>query len=152
MVDMAPFAWPPILRTEERYRRFFKALDVFAKALAKLVAVIVLGTACTVGGMAFLLSLGIAMPIVSEQFATWLKNGQWNAAPLGMVLTKIGYVPWFDGSLSRMVIDRLLSHETGLAIVVAATAFGCAVWIFETTRSRLFATNPIAPWNAGRGS
>jgi hypothetical protein len=77
----------------------------------------------------------IAMPVLTEQFGAWLKSGQWNAGPLSMVLTRMGYSPHFDGTLTPAVINWLLSYETAFVVVVAASAFGCALWKFETARS-----------------
>jgi hypothetical protein len=123
-------------------RRLRQAADDVAAGSTRLVALSLLGMACALSSIALVFSLCIAMPVVTEQFAMWLKSGQWGAVPFATVLTRMGYTPGVDESLNRTIVDWLLSFETGYAIVVAASAFGCAVWIFERVRSRCWVESP----------
>jgi hypothetical protein len=96
----------------------------------RIIAFLLLGLACTLSSIALLISLCVAMPVVTDQFTDLLKSAQWNVAPLSMILTRTGFAPHFDGYLTP--INWLLSCETGLLIVVAGAAFGYAVHAFET--------------------
>jgi hypothetical protein len=86
---------------------------------------------------AFLLSVGLAMPVVTEQVGAGLTDGRWNAVPILTVLTRMGSPPQFDWGAAGSVAAWLLSCETGFLIPLTATAFGCAVWMLEAVRSRL---------------
>jgi hypothetical protein len=48
----------------------------------KLIALLLLGAVCAGSGIVFLLSLGIAIPFLAEQFKNWLATGQWTMYPL----------------------------------------------------------------------
>jgi hypothetical protein len=61
------------------------------------------------------------MTVLTEQFASWLKNGKWEPMPLA----------------AGVIIDWFLSFENGFVIVVAAATFGCTVWPFARARSAL---------------
>jgi hypothetical protein len=127
-------------KSEALRRRLTQELNRCAVPAAKIITFLGLGVFCVLSSLAFLLSLGIAMPVLTEQVGTWLTSGRWNPVPLSMLLTRMGYSPHFDGSPLRATVDWLLfSCETGLLMVVAASVFGCAVWLFETARSRLIA-------------
>jgi hypothetical protein len=90
---------------------------------------LLLGVACILTGIVFLLSLGIAMPFLAEQFQSWLKTGHWGDVPL--VIT-----PHPSGVIG-LIADLLLSWGPSLLILTAAGLFGVLVWIFEAARSRL---------------
>ena len=114
-----------------------QAADEIAAGAGRFVILLLFGLMCGLSSVGFLLSSCIAMPAVTEQLASWLKSGQWEPMPLAMLLARIGYVPSVDASPSKTIIDWFLSFETGFVIVAAATAFGCAVWMFERARSAL---------------
>jgi hypothetical protein len=136
--ETRPFAYAP--KPEALRRRLAQDLNRCAALAAKIITFLCLGVLCILSSLAFLLSLGIAMPVLTEQVGTWLTSGRWNPVPLSMLLTQMGYPPHFDSTPIRAMVDWLLfSCETGLLIVVAAGVFGCAVWLFETARSRLIA-------------
>jgi hypothetical protein len=136
--ETRPFSYAP--KSEVLRRRLAHELNRCAVPAAKIITFLGLGVFCILSSLAFLLSLGIAMPVLTEQVGTWLTSGRWNPVPLSMLLTRMGYSPHFDGTPIRAMVDWLLfSCETGLLIVVAASVFGCAVWLFETARSRLIA-------------
>lgn len=137
----APFAEPPQPKIQATYRRHWIAADKL-RDFTQSLAVLLLGVACTLASTVFLLSLGIATPVLIEQLSAWLKTSSWNAAPLWSVLTKMGYAPHFDGGMTAAAVNWLLSCETGVLIAAGAAAFGGAIWIFETTRSR-FLAKPI---------
>ena len=99
-------------------------------SVTRIIAFLLLGLACTLSSIALLISLCVAMPVVTDQVTDLLKSAQWNAVPLSMILTRMGFAPQFDGNLTP--INWLLSCETGLLIVVAGGAFGYAVHAFET--------------------
>jgi hypothetical protein len=101
---------------------------MFART-AKLIVLSLLGAACTASGIAFLLSLGIAIPFLTEQFKSWLATGRWSDVPL--LIT-----PHPSGILG-LLADLLLSWEPGPLILATAGLFGASVWIFEAARSRL---------------
>jgi hypothetical protein len=46
-------------------------------------------------------------------------------------LAKMGFVPHGDPTLIAKVVDRLLSFETGLAIIAVVGLYGLILWIFE---------------------
>jgi hypothetical protein len=96
---------------------------------AKLIALLLLAAACTVSGIAFLLSLGIAVPLLAEQFNGWLATGQWSDVPL--VIT-----PHPSGILG-LLAELLLSWGPGFLILASAGLFGGFVSIFVAARSRL---------------
>lgn len=105
-------------------------------AIVKFMALLLVSIACMISSWAFLLSVGIAMPILTSQVDFWLKSGQWNATPISTALTRMGYTPNFDGGVvTHTIVEWILSCETGLLIVASAATFGCAVWIFETART-----------------
>ena len=106
---------------------------------AKLILLLCLGISCAVSSMAFLLSVAIAMPVVTEQVGTWLTSGQWNPAPLLLILTRMGSPLHLDGAAVGPVADWVLSCESGWLIGVTASVFACMVWLFETARFRLIA-------------
>jgi hypothetical protein len=137
-LDTAPFAEPPQPRIQATYRRHSTAVARLA-AFTQSLAVLLLGVGCTVTGTVFLLSLGIAIPVLTDEFSAWLKTSTWHTAPLWSVLTKMGYEPHFDGGLTGTAVNWLLSCETGVLIAVGAAAFGGTMWIFETSRSRVLA-------------
>src|SRR6266404_3238647 len=129
--ETRPFAYPP--KPEALHRRMAQELNRCAAPAAKIIMFLCIGVFCILSSLAFLLSLGIAMPVVTEQVGTWLTSGRWNPVPLSMLLTQMGYASSFDGRPIRAMVDWLLfSRETGFLIVVAASVFGCAVWLFET--------------------
>ncbi len=136
--ETRPFSYAP--KSEALRRRLAQELNRRAVPAAKIITLLGLGVFCILSSLAFLLSLGIAMPVLTEQVGTWLTSGRWNPVPFSMLLTQMGYSPHFDGTPIRPMVDWLLfSCETGLLMVVAASVFGCAVWLFETARSRLIA-------------
>jgi hypothetical protein len=132
-----PFACAP--NSEAVRRGLAQELNRCAALAAKIITFLSLGVSCILSSLAFLLSLAITMPVLTEQVGTWLTSGRWNPVPLSMLLIRMGYPPHFDGTPTRAMVDWLLSCETGLLMVVAASVFGCAVWLFETARSRLIA-------------
>jgi hypothetical protein len=115
-----------------------------AAGAKRFVILLLLGLICAFSSVAFVLSSCIAMPVLTEQFASWLKNGKWEPMPLAMLLAKMGYVPSVDACPSRAIIDWFLSFETGFVIVVAAATFGCTVWVFERAHSALTPPLPSA--------
>lgn len=117
-------------------RRLLQAFNSFSGRVTKILALLVLGTICTLSSIIFLLSLGVAMPVLTEQFGTWIETGRWAAVPLSMILTRMGYSPQLDEAPIPTAIDWLLSNETGLLIVLSAGIFGCTLWLFEIARSR----------------
>jgi hypothetical protein len=131
------FSYAP--KSEALRRRLAQELNRCAVPAAKIITFLGLGVFCILSSLAFLLSLGIAMPVLTEQVAAWLASGRWNPVPLSMLLTRMGYSPHFDGRPIGAMVDWLLSCETGLLMVVAASVFGCATWFFETARPRLIA-------------
>jgi len=112
-------------------------LNGCAAFATEIVALSCLGVSCTASSIVFLFSLGISMPIFTEQVGTWLTSGQWNSMPLLVTLTRMGFETQFDGAVLGPVADWILSRETGLLLVVTASVFGCTVWLFEIARSRL---------------
>jgi hypothetical protein len=109
-------------------------LSTGAARAAKLAALLLLGIACAASSIAFLLSVSVAMPVLTEQFGAWLSTGRWDAVPLVAILARMGYQPNLgDGS----ALHWLLSCETGFLILPTAAAFGCICWMFEAGRSRL---------------
>lgn len=117
--------------------RISQAVDDVSAAATRMVALSLLGMACALSSIALMLSLYIAMPVLTEQFGRWIETGQWGAVPLAIVLNRMGSAPGVDESANRTIADWFLSLETGFTIVAAVSAFGCAVWIFESVRSRL---------------
>jgi len=81
---------------EVSVRRPLQAFNSFSGRVTKLLALLVLGTICTLSSIIFLLSLGVAMPILAEQFGTWIEAGRWAAVPLSMILTRMGYSTQLD--------------------------------------------------------
>jgi hypothetical protein len=114
-----------------------RAAGGIAAGAKRFVILLLFGLMCAASGVAFELSSCIAMPVLTEQFASWLKNGQWEPMPLAMLLAKMGYAPDVHAFPSRTIVDWFLSIETGFVIVAAAAAFGCTVWMFERARSAL---------------
>jgi hypothetical protein len=136
--ETRPVSYPP--KSKALRLRLAQELNRCAVPAAKIITFLGLGVFCILSSLAFLLSLGIAMPVLTEQVGAWLTSGRWNPVPLSMLLTQMGYSPHFDGTPIRAIVDWLLfSCETGLLMVVAASVFGCAVWLFEAARSRLIA-------------
>ena len=45
---------------------------------AKFTGLLLLAAACTLSGIAFLLSFAIAIPVLAEQFKSWLETGRWS--------------------------------------------------------------------------
>jgi hypothetical protein len=132
-VPLANAAMPTTLA----YGRLAHADKGVAAQFARIGALSLLGTTCTAASLLFLISLGIAMPVLAEQVGAWLASGRWDAVPAMMILTRTGYVPDFDGSVIGSAANWLLSCDTGFLILLAASIFGGAVWIFERARSRL---------------
>jgi hypothetical protein len=137
---------PGVLTSKERlgsFNRASKSLCLFpiaqisavSAAIIKFMALLLVSIVCMISSWAFLLSVGIAMPILTSQVAFWLKSGQWNAMPISTTLTRMGYTPHFDDGVTQTIAEWVLSCETGLLIVAAAATFGCAVWIFEAVRA-----------------
>jgi hypothetical protein len=124
-------------KTARRPQGLCRSTGAIAAGAGRFVILLLFGLMCGLSSVAFVLSSCIAMPVLTEQVASWLKNGQWEPMPLAILLARMGYVPSGDASLSGTVIDWLLSFDTGFVIVAAASAFGCAVWIFERARSAL---------------
>jgi hypothetical protein len=151
ILEVRPFIAMVVPKLQALYCRSRQARDDFAGDAIQFIAFLLLGVTCMASSMALLLSFYIAMPVLTEQLEIWLNSGQWNAVPLSMVLTKMGHPPRFDGTLTGSVVDWRLSCETSFVIVVAASTFGCAVWIFESARSRLIshATSVTAARRAG---
>jgi hypothetical protein len=110
--------------------------------ITKIVGLLLLGIACTASSIALLLSLCVAMPVVTEQFAGWVKSAQWNAVPISAALARMGYAPHFEGALAP--IGWLLSCETGCVIVVAAGVFAYAVRAFENAHKVSTTAFPVA--------
>jgi len=136
--ETRPFSHAP--KSEALRRWLAQELNRCAVRTAKIITFLGLGVFCILSSLAFLLSLGIAMPVLTEQVGSWLTSGRWNPVPFSMLLTQMGYSPHFDGTPIRVMVDWLFfSCETSLLMVAAATVFGCAVWLFETARSRLIA-------------
>jgi hypothetical protein len=120
----------------DAHRRFLQAADHVAADATRLIVLSLLGMACALSSVGLVLSVCIAMPVLTEQFAAWLRSGQWDAVPLAMVFARMGYAPGSDASTGRMIADWFLSLETGVVLLAAASVFGCTVWIFEKARSR----------------
>lgn len=97
----------------------------------KFIALLMLGAVCTLAGLALLLSVGVAMPVLTEQASAWLAGSQWRPFPLAMALAQPGYGPEGDGTLIAGAIDWVLSVEVGVALVAAAGGYGCILWIFH---------------------
>ena len=96
----------------------------------KIAGLLLLGVACTASSISFLLSLCVAMPIVTAQCAGWFKTARWDAVPMATALARMGYAPHFDGLFTP--IGWLLSCETGCLILVAGGVFAYAVHAFES--------------------
>jgi len=135
--ETVPLANGATTTTTLAYGRLFHADKAVAARVAKIGALSLLGATCTAASLLFLLSLGVAMPVLAEQVGAWFASGRWDAVPAMMILTRTGYVPDFDGSAIGSVADWLLSCDTGSLILLTASAFGCTVWMFERARSRL---------------
>jgi hypothetical protein len=104
--------------------------------VAKLIALLLLGAACTASGVLFILSLGIAIPVLTEQFKSWQVTGLWGDVPPATILSRIGFTSHPEGLVGLMA-DFLLSWGPSFLILTTAGLFGVAVWIFEAARSRL---------------
>ena len=100
-------------------------------------ALLLLGAACTASGIAFLLSLGMAFPLLAEQFKSWMATGEWS--DVSLVIT-----PHPSGILG-LLADLLLSWGPGFLILATAGFFGGSVWIFKVARSRLLTRPDISP-------
>ena len=96
---------------------------------ARLIALLILGAACTASGIVFLPSLGMASPLLIEQFDHWLATNQWSDVPL--VIT-----PQPSGILG-LLAQLLLSWGPGFLILATAGFFGGFIWIFKAAQSRL---------------
>jgi hypothetical protein len=134
-VILEPFFEKTARRLHGLCRYPLQAVGEIVAGARRFVILLLLGLMCAFSSVAFVLSSSIVMPVLTEQFGSWLKNGQWEPMPVAMLLAKMGYVPSVDGSPSRTIIDWFLSFETGFVIVAAAAAFGCTVWLFERARS-----------------
>lgn len=113
--------------------------------VSKFISLLLLGTACMAVSMTLLLSISVAMPVLTEQVRTWLQSSQWNAAPLSMSLAKMGLVPHRDPTLIAKVVDWLLSFETGFAIIAAVALYGLILWIFEIALREWGPSRPASP-------
>jgi hypothetical protein len=98
---------------------------------AKLTVLLLLGVACTASGIAFLLSFAIAVPVLAEQFKSWLETGRWSE----ITHPTMSSTPQPNGLLGLMAY-LLFSWGAGYLILVAAGLFGGAVWVFQAARSR----------------
>jgi hypothetical protein len=137
VVISEPFFDKTARRLQGPCRYPLQAGGEIAAGAKRFVILLLLGLICTFSSVAFVLSSCIAMPVLTEQFASWLKNGQWQPMPLAMLLAKMGYVPSVNASPSKAIIDWFFSFETGFVFVAAAAAFACTVWMFERARSVL---------------
>ena len=99
---------------------------------AKLTALLLLGVACTASGIAFLLSFAIAMPMLAEQFESWLETGRWSE----ITRATMSSTPHPNGLLGLMAY-LLFSWGPGYLILATTGLFGAAVWVFQAARSRL---------------
>ncbi len=95
------------------------------------IGLLFLGVASLASSIAFMASMAIDMPILTEQFHSLATGGHWNAVPLGGVLARTGY-PLHSGGAP--MVDWLLAWDSSLLIALTAVAFGWMVWMFERAR------------------
>jgi hypothetical protein len=112
-------------------RQLVKKFSGLLTRAAKLTGLLLLGVACTASGIAFLLSFAIAMPVLAEQFKSWLETGRWSE----ITHSTMSSTPQPNGLLGLMAY-LLLSWEAGYLILATAGLFGGAVWVFQAARSR----------------
>ena len=112
-------------------RQLVKKFSGSLTRAAKLTGLLLLGVACTASGIAFLLSFAIAMPVLAEQFKSWLETGRWSE----ITHPTMSSTPQPNGLLGLMAY-LLFSWGAGYLILATAGLFGGAVWVFQAARSR----------------
>ncbi len=119
-------------------QRRLPAIGAAALYAGRATVLLLCSVASAASSIAFLASIGIVMPIVTEQVGGWLQGGHWHRAPVGGLMSQIGYPPQFDASPIGSIANWCLSGESALLIVVAGAAFAWSVWMLEVARVRLF--------------
>jgi hypothetical protein len=101
---------------------------------ARTAVLLLLGVASMASSMVFLASVGILMPIVTDQVGGWLQTGQWQRAPIVKLLTQMGYPPQFEAGAIAPVANWCLSGESVLLIALTAAGFALSVRMLEAAR------------------
>ena len=110
---------------EIRAPRARTAIITLGVDVLRIAVVSLLEIGCVAACMAFLLSLAIVMPALTQQVGTWLASGQWNAVPTMAILERMG----FASHCGEAVTNWFLSCDIGFLILPAAGTFALAIWI-----------------------